>query len=105
MTLRVQSRLRAAVIGAGFVGTQHIEALHRIGVEVAIVATSEPRGAQAAARSLGAERWTTDWASAATDQGVDVVHVCVPNNLHREVVVTALGGNRHVICEKPLGVD
>lgn len=105
MTVRVQPRLRAAVIGAGFVGTQHIEALHRIGVEVAIVATSEPRGAQAAARSLGAERWTTDWASAATDHGVDVVHVCVPNNLHRDVVLTALDGNKHVICEKPLGVD
>lgn len=105
MTLKVQSRLRAAVIGAGFVGTQHNEALTRIGVEVAIVATSEPRGAQAAARSLRAGRWTTDWASSASDQVVDVVHVCVPENLHRDVVLTAVGGNKHVICEKPLGVD
>ena len=69
------------------------------------MATSEPRSAQTAARSLGAERWTTDWASTATDQAVDVVHVCVPNNLHRDVVLTALGGNKHVICEKPLGAD
>ena len=36
---------------------------------------------------------------------VDVVHVCVPNNLHRDVVLTALEGNKHVICEKPLGLD
>lgn len=97
--------LRAAVIGVGFVGTQHVEALRRVGVEVVVVAASDARRAETAAGSLGVERWTGDWAAAAADAGVDVVHVCVPNDLHRDVVIAALDARKHVVCEKPLGLD
>ena len=96
---------RAAVIGIGFVGAQHVEALRRIGTDVVVVAASDERRAEAAAAALGVPRSTGDWVSAASDSSVDVVHVCVPNDLHREVVLAALRSNHHVVCEKPLGMD
>lgn len=96
---------RAAIIGTGFAGVQHAEALRRIGVEVTLLAASQEAHAEAAAMALGVGRWTADWATAAQDPDVDVVHVCVPNDLHCTVVMAALGADKHVICEKPLGTD
>jgi predicted dehydrogenase len=98
-------RPTAAVIGVGFVGVQHVEALRRIGVEVAVVAASGESRARDAAQALDVPRWTGDWKAAASDGSVDVVHVCVPNDLHRVAALTALGAGKHVICEKPLGLD
>jgi predicted dehydrogenase len=95
----------AAVIGTGFVGAQHVDALRRIGVDVRVVAASTDERGAAAARALGVAAGTGDWASAATDVSVDVVHVCVPNDLHRPVVLAALDAGKHVICEKPLGTS
>lgn len=95
---------RAAVIGVGFVGAQHVDALRRIGVDVAIIASSEAGRAEATARALRVDSWTGVWETA-VEADVDVVHVCVPNDLHRDVVIAALDANKHVICEKPLGMD
>lgn len=95
----------AAVIGTGFVGAQHVEALRRIGVDVAIVAASADDRARTAAQALDVRRWTADWASAVSDPGIDVVHVCVPNDLHRPVVMAALDAGKHVVGEKPLALD
>lgn len=105
MSAHAGGRRRAAVIGVGFVGAQHVDALHRIGVDVAIVAASEASRAEAAARAMRVDRWTADWGTAAVDADIDVVHVCVPNDLHRDVVMAALGARKHVVCEKPLGMD
>lgn len=35
---------------------------------------------------------------------VDVVHVCTPNSLHDEQVLTAIEARKHVLCEKPLAI-
>jgi predicted dehydrogenase len=98
-------RRRAAVIGAGFAGGQHVEALRRIGVEVSLIAASEKARAVAAAERLGVESASGDWRRAVEDPSVDVVHVCVPNDLHHDVVLAALNAGKHVVCEKPLALD
>ena len=105
MTGALDRPTSAAVIGTGFVGAQHVEALRRIGVTVAIVAASKESRAREAAEGLGVRRWTGEWATAVSDPAIDVVHVCVPNDLHRPVVLAALEAGKHVVCEKPLGLD
>lgn len=98
--------LRAAVVGTGFVGAQHVEALRRIpGVEVVAVAASRDERAASAAKALGVPRASGDWRAVVADDGVDVVHVCVPNDLHVDVASAALEAGKHVVCEKPLAVD
>lgn len=98
--------LRAGIVGVGFVGRQHVEALRRLGdVEVVAVAASSHDRASSTARSLGVARAAAGWRELIGSEDVDTVHVCVPNDLHREVVTAALGAGKDVICEKPLATS
>ncbi len=98
-------RLRAGVIGTGFIGPVHIEALKRLGVQVTAICGST-RSARATA-----DRWGIpevygdyDYRRMLASPNVDVVHITSPNRVHVEQTLAALRAGRHVICEKPLGM-
>jgi predicted dehydrogenase len=94
--------LGVAVIGSGFIGTVHIEALRRLGVRVHGVLGSSPgRGEEAAAR-IGVPRAYPTLEALLEDPEVEVVHVTSPNQHHFPQVKAILSAGRHVICEKPL---
>ena len=96
------SDIGAAVIGSGFIGTVHIEALRRLGVRVhGLLGSSPERGEEAAAR-IGVPRAYPSLEALLDDPEVDVVHVTSPNQLHYPQVKAILAAGRHVICEKPL---
>ena len=98
------SDIGAAVIGSGFIGTVHVEALRRLGVSVhGILGSSAERAARRAAQ-LGVPRRTRASTSCLADPRVDVVHVTSPNQLHYPQVKAILAAGRHVVCEKPLAV-
>lgn len=100
--IRALSDVGAAVIGSGFIGTVHIEALRRIGVQVhGLLGSSAERGADHAQR-LGLPRAYGSLGELLDDERVDVVHVTSPNHLHFDQVRDILAAGRHVICEKPL---
>jgi predicted dehydrogenase len=93
-----------AVIGSGFIGTVHVEALRRIGVRVVGLLESSPElGAQRAA-ALGLPKAYADLAELLADHAVQVVHVTSPNELHYPQVREILAAGRHVVCEKPLSM-
>jgi predicted dehydrogenase len=97
--------LRAAIIGLGFVGRAHLEALRRQGIPVqGILASSPPRTAEAC-NSLGLDHGYASLDELAADKSVDVVHICTPNYLHFEQATTLLAAGKHVMCEKPLAMD
>lgn len=94
--------LRAAIVGPGYIGAVHIEALRRIGAEVSwIVGRPGSDGASRAA-ALGVPRFTERLEQALDDVRVDVVHVCTPNALHYPIARAALERGKHLVCEKPL---
>ncbi len=98
------SQIGAAVIGTGFIGTVHVEALRRIGVAVRGVLGSTPeRGAAAAAR-LSVPRAYASLDELLADPAVDAVHVTSPNDLHVSQTKAVLRAGKHVICEKPLAM-
>jgi len=97
--------LRAAVIGAGFVGRAHIEALRRLAIPIQGVLGSSFARAQESCRSLGITRAYQSMEELASDGSVDVVHVCTPNNLHFPETESALRAGKHVMCEKPLAMN
>src|SRR2546430_14674135 len=72
----------AAVIGTGFIGTVHVEALRRIGVQVRGVLGSTPERGQARADALGVPRAYASLDALLADPAVEVVHVTSPNDLH-----------------------
>lgn len=97
--------LRAAVIGAGFVGRAHIEALRRLGIPIQGVLGSSSARAQEASRALGIASAYPSLEELLSDASVDVVHVCTPNHLHFPETKAALQAGKHVMCEKPLAMN
>jgi predicted dehydrogenase len=82
--------MRAAIIGSGFMGRVHTEAVRRLGhVEVVPVAG---RDAAAIKRAL-------------SDPHINAVHICTPNAHHFPVAQAALDAGKHVVCEKPLATS
>jgi predicted dehydrogenase len=98
-------RLRAAVIGTGFVGPFHVDAVRRGGLaEVVAIAGSNPERTSARARALGVPNATTDVEAMLADPAIDVVHVCTPNDTHVALARRALEMGKHVVVEKPLAL-
>jgi len=98
------ARPTACVVGAGFVGPAHVEALRRIGVEVrALVAAGEEEaGRRAAELSIPRAYGTLEAALAAS--GADVYHLAIPNALHAPAARLVMAAGKHVVCEKPLAL-
>jgi predicted dehydrogenase len=94
----------AAVIGTGFIGTVHVEALRRIGVQVRGVLGSTPERGAARAAALGVARAYGSLDELLADDAVDVVHVTSPNHLHSPQTKAILAAGKHVVCEKPLAM-
>lgn len=92
------------MIGSGFIGTVHVEALRRLGITVHGLLGSTPERASARADRLGIPRAYADLRELLADPAVEVVHVTSPNHLHHPQVKAILAAGRHVVCEKPLAV-
>jgi predicted dehydrogenase len=94
----------AAVVGTGFIGVVHVEALRRLGVQVRGVVGSSHERAAARSRELGLPQAYASFEAMLDDPGVDVVHITTPNHLHHEQAEAALNAGKHVVCEKPLAM-
>ena len=94
----------AAVIGTGFIGTVHVEALRRIGVQVHGVLGSSPERGAERAEALGVPTAYPSLDDLLADDSVSVVHVTSPNDLHVSQSRAVLGAGKHVVCEKPLAM-
>ena len=93
--------IRAAVVGTGFIGVVHVEALRRLGVEVVGVVGSSP---ERAAAKEGLPAPYPSFEAMLADASVEVVHLTTPNHLHFEQARAALAAGKHVVCEKPLAM-
>ena len=98
-------KIRAGLIGAGFVGPLHVEAVRRLGyVDVVAVAASTPGSAQQKAERLNIERAYSTYQELLADPTVEAVHICTPNYLHYSVAMAAIEAGKHVICDNPLAL-
>jgi predicted dehydrogenase len=94
----------AAVVGTGFIGAVHVEALRRLGVQVCgVVGSSQARAAERA-RVLNLPPAYESFDAMLADPRVEVVHITSPNHLHYPQAKAALNAGKHVVCEKPLAM-
>ncbi|MEM8701346.1 MAG: Gfo/Idh/MocA family oxidoreductase [Pseudomonadota bacterium] len=98
------SQITAAVIGTGFIGTVHVQALRRLGVRVSGVLGSSPERGAVRAAEIGVDKAYGSLEELLSDPRVDVVHVTSPNQLHHPQVKAIIAAGKHVICEKPLAM-
>jgi predicted dehydrogenase len=107
--------LRIAMIGCGFMGRAHSNAWlqvnhffareHRPVLKVCCAREEEKEKLAKFAAAWGYEEMELDWRRAVTRPDVDLVDVCVPNHMHREVVIAAAEAGKMVVCEKPLAMN
>jgi predicted dehydrogenase len=102
----MKKRVRTAILGTGFIGRVHLEALCRLGfVEVAVLACADSCQAGGLAQEYGVEAVETDYRRVLEDPDIDVIHVCTPTALHARMVKEALLAGKHVLSEKPLATS
>lgn len=99
-------KIRAAVIGLGFIGKQHVEAIRRIpGAEVTAVIGMRREQISMLARELDVPHYFTSLEEMLGQIPVDVIHNCTPTVSHYEINKKALENGLHVYSEKPLTMD
>lgn len=105
--------LGIAIIGSGVMAKSHSLAFRNVAavygsvpllprLDLLVDATEEL--AAAGARTLGYERWATDWREAIEDPGIGLVDIVTPNDMHVEVALAAIEAGKHVYSEKPLAL-
>lgn len=94
-------KFRTGIVGAGFIGIAHVEALRRLG-DVDVVAICDRFGVEKKAESLSIENAYTDYKKMIDDLDLDFVHICTPNNTHYDIAKYALENNTNVVLEKPM---
>ena len=97
--------LKAAVIGSGFIGPVHVEALRRLGIEVTGILASTLEHGQRRAEVLRLPKAYGSLDELLAEPGLDAVHITAPNYLHKPMVEAAIAAGKHVVCEKPLAMD
>jgi predicted dehydrogenase len=96
-------RVKTAVVGTGFMGRVHAEAIRRVAnVDLVAVASVTEKEAADFGRLMGIERTTADYQTLLADPEIDAIHVCTPNAQHFPVSKDALLAGKAVLCEKPL---
>ena len=109
----MKKKLNVGLIGYGFMGRTHSNAYCKVNnffdlpyVPVRkVICGLEEKEAKAFAEQWGYESHTTDWKSVIADDNIDLVDICVPNNVHAEIAIAAAKAGKAIICEKPLALD
>ncbi len=96
--------IKTVVIGAGFMGPSHTEALRRLNVNVAGILGVDRAESEKAGKALGLQPYE-NFDQVLADKSVDVVHITTPNRLHYQMAKDALAAGKHVMCEKPLAMN
>ena len=99
-------KIAVGVIGTGFIGPVHVEALRRSGmVDVVAIADKNEQVVAEKAEQLGIEKFYSKWEKLVADPDIEAVHVCTPNKFHYLMSKAALEAGKHVVCEKPLAMN
>src|SRR5438309_2525273 len=99
------TRIGMGLVGPGFVGTHHIDAVRRLGfVDVVAIAASSEASARAKADALGVPKAFGSYQALVADPDVHVVHNTTPNYLHVPVIMAALAKHKHIVSDKPLAM-
>ncbi len=99
-------RVGMGIVGLGFAGGHHVEAVRRLGfVDVVAVASSSLESAQRKANEFGIPKAYGSYEELVADPDVLVVHNTTQNNVHAPVNMAAIARRKHIICDKPLAMN
>ncbi len=105
--------LRIGMIGYGFMGKTHsnayVQAAHFFKSDhkpvLKALCARNAEKAKPFAENWGYESVETDWRELLKRDDIDVVDICTPNNLHKEIAIAAAKAGKMILCEKPLAMN
>jgi predicted dehydrogenase len=105
--------LNVGLIGCGFMGRTHSNAHRKVGnffnleyqPVLKAICDFNAEKAGAFAKQWGFESVETCWKALLARKDIDLIDICLPNNLHAEVAIAAAKAGKMIICEKPLARD
>ena len=98
-------KIKAAIIGTGFIGAEHIEAVRRLGfVEIVALAEVTQEVADKKCEQFCIPRGTANWRELIDDPEIQVIHNCTGNNMHFDINKAAMLAGKHILSEKPLAM-
>ncbi|MBN2137204.1 MAG: Gfo/Idh/MocA family oxidoreductase [Sedimentisphaerales bacterium] len=109
----MSKKLNVGLIGYGFMGRTHSNAYCKVGNFFdlpyepvrKVICGLEEKEAKDFAEKWGYESHTTDWHKVIEDDDIDLVDICVPNNVHAEIAIAAAKAGKAILCEKPLALN
>lgn len=99
------------IVGLGFIGKVHAYGHLNLPLfydpapcrtRITHICTSRPETGQKGQVQVGAEHAVTDYREITENPEIDIVHICTPNNLHKEELLSAMAHGKHIYCDKPL---
>jgi predicted dehydrogenase len=95
--------IRTAILGTGFMGRVHLEAVQRVeSVEAAAIFGRNDDATARLAAAFSVPKAASDYRELLRDPAIDAVDICTPNAQHFSMAKQALQAGKHVLCEKPL---
>lgn len=103
MSRRAAARLRAAVVGLGMMGRNHVRVWDEAVDEVELVAVADPDPAAVERATHGrAIRGYADARAMFAEEALDLVSVVAPTSLHLPIALAAFQAGVHALVEKPI---
>lgn len=102
------------ILGLGFIGKVHAYGYATLPyyydpppleARITHVVASRRESAEKGRALVGADVATTDYRAVTENPAIDIVHVCTPNHLHKEALLSAIRNQKHVYCDKPLAAS
>ncbi|NHA67739.1 Gfo/Idh/MocA family protein, partial [Phycicoccus flavus] len=98
--------LRWGILGTGWIARNFVTSLHgHTRQRVQAVGSRSLESATRAARDWEAETAHGSYEALVADPSVDVVYVATPHNHHLPHALLAIEAGKHVLVEKPVGLD
>ncbi len=96
--------LKLAIVGCGWAGSRHVEAIRELGdkIEVVCLVDNDKDFVKEKATEFGIQKVYTDFEAVLNDAEVDAVDICTPHHLHCAQAVAAAEAGKHVLVEKPM---
>jgi predicted dehydrogenase len=101
------------MIGYRFMGKAHSNAWRqaphffplKANIEMSTICGRDPKAVEEARTQLGWQNASTNWREVINSPGIDIVDINTPNDSHAEIAIAAARAGKHILCEKPLGMD
>ena len=100
-------KIRFGILGTAKIAREKvIPALHKAQLaEAAAIASRDGEHARETARALNVPKAHKSYEALLADSKIDAVYIPLPNHLHVQWAIRAMAAGKHVLCEKPMGMD